>query len=85
LRSLWENAALIAVDRFCSICLHENAEPFCAADEKSIAFSLAALYNHQAVCIMMAESRAISMREPCQDRKVAAVSAFWDVLRGRSA
>jgi len=34
---------------------------------------------------MTAESRAISRREPCQDRKVAAVSASWDVLRGRSA
>ena len=63
----------------------QNTEPFYAAREKAVAFSRAALYNHQAVCIMMAESRAISMREPCQDRKVAAVSAFWDVLRGRSA
>jgi len=33
---------------------------------------------------MTAESRAISRRESCQDRKVAAVSVFWDVLRGSS-
>ena len=52
--------------------------------DKGLAFFSLLMYNEKAACMMTAESCAISMREPCQVRKEAAVSVFWDVLQGCS-
>ena len=51
---------------------------------QTLAFCAFVMYNKEAEHVMKVESCAISAREPCQVRKEAAVSAVWDVLRGRS-